>query len=248
MVNKTEIFTTVVVLLTCVCFSDNKKPRASYIKPCSKSAPDFDECCVAHGKDALPHMLKGDKEYNIPNLTPFVVPLVSLSSANLKIGIRDMHLHGLETNELKQVKFDFDNKKVTVKIFFNVINIIGDFEMDGKILMIPLQGSGKSNITAVGVDVVYSLDYKLETKEGDEYFSIVSATSDFTSEKLYIDINDLLGGNKELGDTINKALNENWRALMESVKPVIAETIVKIGNSIIDGFSSTVPFADIFLD
>lgn len=51
------------------------------------------------------------------------------------------------------------------------------------------------------VDVDYFVNYKLENIEGDDYFAVDSATADFTCEKVYIDIKNILGDNKEMGES-----------------------------------------------
>lgn len=50
------------------------------------------------------------------------------------------------------------------------------------------------------------------------------------------------------GESINKALNDNWKEVLESLKPVISETIAQIGNLIINGFGTATPLAEVFLD
>jgi hypothetical protein len=32
---------------------------APYIKPCSRNDPNFNECAVKHGNEAIPHLIKG---------------------------------------------------------------------------------------------------------------------------------------------------------------------------------------------
>ncbi|KAJ8910756.1 hypothetical protein NQ315_017213 [Exocentrus adspersus] len=248
MSSKTLVFNVLVTLLLCLGLAAAKKPRAHYIKPCSKSAPDFDECCVAHGREALPFIVQGDKEYKIPSLNPLELSEVSLDSNGFKIAMKHLQAYGFDKNDLRKVKFDFDKKMADIRIFFDKLELLGDYEVGGKIILIPIEGTGKANFTIVDIDVNYTINYKLVDKEGEGYFAVDTSSADFTCSRTYIDIADLFGGNKELSDATNKALNDNWDQFIDALKPVVTQTIVQIGDAIINGFGSTVPFNDIFYD
>ncbi|KAJ8965643.1 hypothetical protein NQ314_003993 [Rhamnusium bicolor] len=82
------------------------KNAASYIKPCSVSAADFDDCCLQHAKEAIPHLIKGDRKYNIPILDPLVLPVVKLESGkDFSLVLNDVSFIGLEKADLKQIKY-----------------------------------------------------------------------------------------------------------------------------------------------
>lgn len=77
---------------------------ASYVKPCSKSAPDFEECCRQHGNEMLSTFIKGDRDYNVPILDPLVLPSVELEVSGFKVTLKDLHIYGFGNTEIKKVK------------------------------------------------------------------------------------------------------------------------------------------------
>ena len=42
---------------------------ASYIKPCARSDPNFNECALEHAKDVFPHMIKGKVSFYLAFLS-----------------------------------------------------------------------------------------------------------------------------------------------------------------------------------
>lgn len=78
---------------------------ASYIKPCRKSDPNFDDCCLQHAKDAFPYILKGDRKFQVPVLNPLTMPEVFIDAGrDLKIKMTNVTLYGLDGTEIRLIK------------------------------------------------------------------------------------------------------------------------------------------------
>lgn len=78
---------------------------ASYIKRCSVSTPDFDDCCLRNGREAIPHLQNGDRTYDIPKMLPLVFPSISFETGpDFSLAMTNLHIFGLETANLKGVK------------------------------------------------------------------------------------------------------------------------------------------------
>lgn len=82
-------------------FTLKDKFSADYIKPCSRSAKNFDQCCVERGNEALPHLLKGDSDLKLPNMLPMKLPKIDVDAgSNVKLGFTDVDVYGLDTVKL----------------------------------------------------------------------------------------------------------------------------------------------------
>ncbi|XP_018569689.1 circadian clock-controlled protein-like [Anoplophora glabripennis] len=250
--SQTILFLSVpLLLLICICNITPEKHLhlPSYVVPCSKSAEDFDECSRQHGQEALSFITKGDKNYGIPLLSPLVLPSLKLDIAGLKLTFNDLHIYGLDTLELKKLKFDLNMNELTVDSYTDKVDLIGKYDMDGQLLVLQITGKGNMNVTITGLDIHYRVNYKLEEKDGDVYIVIPNkADVDYTMTRVYFEFDDLFGGNKQLSDATLKALNDDWDQFMEVLKPVIIETIVSIVESIAGGVTSNVPLKYLFLD
>ncbi|CAH0553016.1 unnamed protein product [Brassicogethes aeneus] len=119
----------------------------SYIKPCSLSDPNLNDCALKSGIEALPHLLEGDKKYGIQTLNPYYVDLIEVNQGDLKVNLKKPVTTGLEKVTLKAVKIDTETKKMSINTLFHNIVVTGNYEISGKILILPIEGQGKLNIT-----------------------------------------------------------------------------------------------------
>ncbi|XP_019867783.1 protein takeout [Aethina tumida] len=222
---------------------------ADYIKPCSKSDPKLNECAKNSAIAAIPTILKGDKRYNTPVLDPLHLPEINLEASDkLQINLKNVILTGLENIKLKDIQLDLPNKKVKVSVFTNYINIFGDYNIDGQILVLPIKGNGPANLTFSDSSFVYEMKYDLVKKDdGKEYVSNITPSITYQIGKAHFNLENLFNGDKQLGDHMNKFLNENEQQIAKDLAPSVQEVISRIVTSILDGFLTKVPFEDIFL-
>nr|XP_023021416.1 uncharacterized protein LOC111509817 [Leptinotarsa decemlineata] len=135
------LYAFVYCLTSCVGASRINLPP--YLKPCSISSPDFEACCLQHGRDALPMILKGDKKLGIPNLLPLVVPHILVDAGkNLKIAFDNIHVFGLDGIDLKQVKFFGGHYQYDFEFSTERINGIDHLVvLDNDVLKFELEGA-----------------------------------------------------------------------------------------------------------
>lgn len=110
--------------------------------------PQIDECVVKTGNEVLPKILNGDPKFHLPSLNPLFIPSVELiSGSNLKMDFKDLNVYGLETLKLTKNKLDFKERKWTFYGNLDYLSFRGNYKMDGRILVLPISGSGPCNIT-----------------------------------------------------------------------------------------------------
>ncbi|KAJ8922057.1 hypothetical protein NQ315_008698 [Exocentrus adspersus] len=180
----------------------------SYLKPCSLSDPNLDECCLKHGKEALPYLVKGDRKYNIPNLSPLFLPMLSVQASNaLHVTMTDIYAYGLERADLKRIRqffyilFNVENKKVSVTLFIDNLQLIGKYDMNGKILILPIQGNGDFNITTVNGVYRYNFEYTLTRKNNEDHMVVKdNDVMTFELEDAFIVLDNLFHGDEVLGE------------------------------------------------
>ncbi|KAG5866849.1 hypothetical protein JTB14_020669 [Gonioctena quinquepunctata] len=240
-----------VLLVLCLALNiGSTMDLPSYIKPCSKSAPDFENCCLQSGRAAIPSFLKGDKDYDIPNLTPLVLPKMTIDAGiGLKIAVSDMQVYGFEGTDLKQVKLDPKTRKALIKLDIPRLEIIGKYVVDGKVLMLPIKGDGAVNVTVVGGKYQYAFDFNLEEIAGEEYAVINPKDKlDFKVERAHFKLDNLFGGDQRLGDQMNNFLNKNWKQVVSTLSGAISDTVGSLVRSLTAGIAKKVPFKKILLE
>nr|CAI5868767.1 unnamed protein product [Callosobruchus analis] len=223
--------------------------RPSYIKPCKVNAPDFDDCALEHGRAALPYIVKGDRKYSIPKLNPLKLPAVNVDAGeNLNIKLTDVNAEGLEKIKLDRVKIDTKARKVFLDMHMARVELIGQYDVNGKILILPIQGKGPCNITGIDTKFQYVFNYVLDKVNGEEYMRLTDHDNlDFQVGKAYFKLENLFNGDKTLGDTMNNFLNENWEEVIKEIGGAISQTIRTVARTISSGYFKKVPYRELLI-
>lgn len=68
----------------------------------------------------------------------------------------------------------------------------------------------------------------------------------FYSSRLYLYLDNLFNGDKALGDNMNIFLNENWKDILDELKPAVVEAFSQIFASVINSIFSRLSYDDVF--
>ncbi|XP_044761620.1 protein takeout-like [Coccinella septempunctata] len=219
-----------------------------YISPCKVRSPDFSACAVKSGNEAIPHLANGEKKLGIPTLNPLIVPFIELSAGDLRLNGTDTVVNGLLTMKLEDMKVDLATKSVILTVRSTEISLDLNYNMGGKIVALPIEGKGKGNIKFYNMKAVFSFDFEETGRKGNIYAEIKNDHLDIFPEKMTIQLDNLFNGNKQLGDTTNQFLNENWQEVLKEFGPAIAEIISSVTRSILVPLCRKVPLNEIFTD
>ncbi|XP_050509196.1 circadian clock-controlled protein daywake-like isoform X3 [Diabrotica virgifera virgifera] len=223
------------------------KHLPSYITACKRNDPELNKCCLEQARIALPHIVDGDKRYGIPSFKPMKLEKVSVNSGNLKIDLKDIELYGLPDADIQDLAVDL--KKQSVKIVFKCpqIVILGKYVMDGKILVLPLNGAGDANVTIDNPVFTYTSDYKLVNKDGLDYAQLGDRNElSYDMTRVYFKFDNLFNGNEQLSKTTHEVANAEWRAVVEEMNPTIKGTVRSIAGLLVNAVASRVPYDWLF--
>ncbi|XP_030751974.1 protein takeout-like [Sitophilus oryzae] len=219
----------------------------SYLKVCHRG-PGFSECAVADANEVLPHLLKGERQMKIPNMIPMNFPEVQIDAGpNLKIALYNLDIYGLDTMIIDDFQIDFDKLHVMLAMHAKQVSLIGTYDIDGQIMVLPIQGKGPCNLTIVNPEFVYQFDYKLVQKNGGEHAEVLESSLDFNIPKTYINLENLFNGNKQMGDHVNEFLNENDKEFINEISGAVKGTISAIGQQFFQGIFDSIPYDELFL-
>ncbi|XP_066156126.1 protein takeout-like [Euwallacea fornicatus] len=220
----------------------------SYIKVCSKSDPNIKECFIQHGNEALPVLLKGDRSINLQSLTPMKFDVIQASVGDLDLTLRDVNIYGLETAKLIDMDVDWEHQRWFLECNVERVTILGSYEVDGQILVLPIKGNGPFNITIDSVNLEYTIFYKIEIRHGKE-FSIIDDNDklDWKFKKVHFRFDNLFGGNRAMGDNVNKFLNENDADVMKELAGTVSNVIRSVAHQVYNSILGGIPLGEIFL-
>lgn len=236
--------------------SEGKLPLLAGLNRCSiKLPPDqLNACMTKSGNDGIPILSKGNREYKLPSLDPMKIDKIvvdqSVGSVGLNLILIDAVATGFKDTMMKNVNFDLASKTVTYEAFIPRLEILSTYNMSGRILLLPISGQGKCNMTLDNVNEKYVYEYKFVKDKDGEYYLIPQPhkSFDLTTTRMYLHFDNLFNGDKLLGDNTNNFLNENWAEVLDSVKHIFEATISEIIESTQLKVFSAVPFKDAFLD
>lgn len=123
----------------------------------------------------------------------------------------------------------------------------GDYKINGRVLVLPIQGDGKATLVFDNFDIAVKLKPKIIVKKGKEYIQTDYFKLDFDTENMQIQLTNLFNGDKALGDNMNLFLNENWKDILKELKPAISYAIEEIIKSIVNRIFNKVPYYELFL-
>ncbi|CAH0387211.1 unnamed protein product [Bemisia tabaci] len=222
----------VCLLVINFCLTDATLP--SYIKPCKRTDAGLNECVKRTFEDLRPHLKQGIPELNVPPIDPLFLPEIVVAGSVEKG--RGQPLRAVATNvkvlgagDYKVQKLVVDLKKTIyyVNMTFPFLKIEANYDMDAKILNIPLKGRGplKANATNVRANIVlHGAKVKIE---GTTHIQFHSMETDLRIGDYKIRLFNLFNGDPTLNNAINAAINENKQEFMKTLKPLAEDTVAK---------------------
>lgn len=93
----------------------------------------------------------------------------------LQLLFRNCSLYGISKGQISSVKGfveDFNGKQVEIKGMIPRVELIGAYKINGKILILPIKGQGRSNSTLVNLRFVINFRMQSVMKDDGEYMEI----------------------------------------------------------------------------
>lgn len=191
----------------------------------------------------------------IPPLEPLRINSIDINQgADSPINI-DLHLKNLDLSGISKavitrvVGFEEDvlNSKFEIYAKLPLLTLEGDYKINGRVLVLPIQGVGKSALNFENFDIGIKYKPKIIVKNGKEYIQTEKFKLEFDTGKFSLHFTNLFNGDKALGDNMNIFLNENWRDILNELKPSITSTLEQILEAIINRIFAKVPYKEMYL-
>lgn len=219
----------------------------NYIKACSRNDKKLGQCATRSAQLAIPHLMNGDRKYRLPKLNPFSITEMNITQGNnLKIYLQNCKIHGLEDTVAKDIAVDVAKQSSIWRLIIPQLIMLCKYEISGRILILPISGKGKANITLDNLDFTYTFKYDVIKREKQEYMHPKKGNIDYTTSRLYTNLENLFNGDRLLGPQTNKFLNENWEELSKDVGPSVTGALAEVIYSLTKNVCQLVPYNEIF--
>lgn len=239
------------ILLLAVIVSATTLDLPSNFKTCKKSDPKVLECITDAVKDAVISMAKGLKSFKILPLDPLVIDSIKIGesegSVSLKQEYRNVTIHGLTKNmQLYDYQIDWDNLIFKSESFNPSIHFIADYKLEGKILVLPIRGEGKCNITMYDLRTKHDIYFEKFEKDGDTYMRATKYIVKFLPKNVSLHFGNLFGGDGILGEQMYKFLDQNSDLIFKELEAPYEETFGLVFTKITNDIFTRVPMNKIF--
>ncbi|XP_066255887.1 protein takeout-like [Euwallacea similis] len=188
---------------------------------CKLQNSDFETCLSSAIEEAVRMAKNGLPEYNIPPIDPIKLPALSVAAGSGVVEVaqdyEDIIVFGFSNFKINESHVDLEKKSLEFWTIHPEIIQKAKYRVNGKILMLPVYGNGDCSLSIVNSYTRHLIKFE-ETKKGDSiYFTPTSYRVNMIPEHASYVFKNLFDGNKLLGDNINKAINQEWRALFDEV-------------------------------
>ncbi|XP_058825090.1 protein takeout-like [Topomyia yanbarensis] len=237
-----------VLLLTVLSFCSAAKFPPGY----NLCKQDDQKCLLEQIGTTFSKHTKGIPEVNLAALDPLKIEKMDIVQGegpiNIELNFRNVDLIGLSESEIKKANgFTANPTKMELSLLVPVASLVGGYKIKGKVLILPIQGDGHSNMTMVNCGIHMKWNGKLvDHANGKKHYQLDKMKATVDTTRFYMHFSNLFNGDKALGDNMNQFLNDNWQDILKELKPAIVKAFAQIFQKVISNVFDKVPYAEFF--
>nr|XP_013112912.1 unnamed protein product [Stomoxys calcitrans] len=225
--------------------------------------PDIQKCkvndnvCVANKiRELFQKFPNGNPQFGMPNVSAINLTNVTVSRAKsdspIQLNFKFLKLtcYGLENSIIVNTTgWSKEPKIIDGEIYVPLMKIVGDYETNGKILLLSLDGKGKGTFEMT--DCIFHMKGRLsfeKRKDGKNYAKLEKLKVDMKPKKFFVNMENLVRGSQVLTDTLNKVLNDNWRDVWNEMSDGINTALASVYTNITSGVLNELSYDDFYAE
>ncbi|CAH1159731.1 unnamed protein product [Phaedon cochleariae] len=213
---------------------------------------DMETCLATTIQDDLKLIgSSGISSLNIPSIEPLKIPAIEIGAGSTAVNLvqkySDVNVHGFSQCKVETANLNIDKKTLTFTAIYPEIRQEAKYSLNGKILVIPVHGSGDSVIRLKEATFVHTITFKEMMKKGKKLFHVEDYKLSITIKGAHYDFRNLFDGDKNLADNILKVINENWNVIFDDVKHGVESSYAAVFKALANKVFDNIPMDDIFL-
>ncbi|CAL7939394.1 unnamed protein product [Xylocopa violacea] len=221
----------------------------SFMKICHRSDPFLNECIKQSAIALKPYLRNGIPALRIPACEPLCLQEIEIDQTSGPIYIRAMYsnvsIFGGTNFIPKSIRFDLEKNRIRLKVYLPRLEMVSNYNLDGKIMMLPITGDGIAHGNFTDIDAIVTLQFKRYRDEiGLIHQMVDDIYVDFEIGHATVHLDNLFDGDETLSAAMNLFLNDNWSTVIAEVRPkleeIIAELIRNFANTIFSIFPEDV--------
>ncbi|XP_030747621.1 protein takeout-like [Sitophilus oryzae] len=251
MMNRMRLTVFVGVLASCCILSECAKLPSSWGR-CHKSDKDFSTCLRKNVEDAIRKLRYPTPELGMNALDPLDIPELYIGQGKGPVNVaqhfKNVKLFGLTNVDVQKVNVDFEKNQLVAQSTNPELRLQGDYDMKGRVLLLPIYGQGPCNVTLLNMKILHTLTWEKIQKKGKTFLKPVDFKVSMEPDRVIFKFDNLFDGQKELGDNINKVLNDAWDEVFGDVKPGYEKSFGLIFKDLASRILTRVAEDEVFLE
>ncbi|XP_034238838.1 protein takeout-like [Thrips palmi] len=222
-------------------------PIPDFIKICKKNDPQVDQCVKRSVEELRSHLVKGIPEFHVPSLEPLIIPEIRVGeSTGIRIRARNVKAFGCSDFKINRLRVDLERNDIEMAITLPKLFILGDYTVDGRVFLLPVRGAGQlsGNMTDCKGDV--RLKGTVSKRDGVDYLKYDSLVVRIAVGRGSLHLDNLFGGQQTLGEIVNAAINSNFKAFFNELKPSVERALSQEFLSVANKIVTSVPYDKLF--
>ncbi|KAB0794288.1 hypothetical protein PPYR_11127 [Photinus pyralis] len=221
----------------------------SYFPRCSINDPKLNDCILKAAEQLQPRIKDGIRELGIPSFNPFYIPKIEMQQGtdrvNYKVSFTNMSIYGLADYKFSELNYIPDELTFSGKGNFNNMSMKTKFDVEGRLLSIPIHGSG-NYVTKLGpCTVLLKTTGKLVERNGDEYYEPIKAVVDIQVSDYVSNFTGLFEDNPDLKRVFTQVLDDNANVILQEVLPAINQVAEGMSVQLINAITRSVPYKEL---
>ncbi|KAJ8673667.1 hypothetical protein QAD02_004929 [Eretmocerus hayati] len=212
--------------------------ETSGVNICPRSAErsEYNKCLLKLLDDLKPHFSKGVPSMKLPALDPLSLPSLTidrnLESLKIKANMSNINVVGGSNFRISDLNADPNGLTVTLKLLIPFVNVKGNYDVQGRLLLLPLAGVGsfKGNFTNTQV-LINARGKEVTDKDGVKRVEV-----DKLQTKIRVGDGNIrlksAPNHKATADAAANFFNANPRLVLDIATPIIEDTAVTVSKAL----------------
>ncbi|XP_030370994.1 uncharacterized protein LOC115621474 [Scaptodrosophila lebanonensis] len=207
--------------------------KPSFLPSCRIYEPGFTKCSTNTVQKLIDQLVVGIPEIaqSFGSFDPMHVKDIAFKQDNnevatIRANLTDVVIKGFAQTKIKESRVSKKDFSWQTKIYLPKMRLDAKYQMAGRILLIPLSGSGNMFIEIENLDILLLTKTQLYEKGGFTFDNVTSVRVQLNMTRVRTHLDNLFNGrSKEVERSTNQFFNDNWRDFYEALKPLIYQTV-----------------------
>ncbi|XP_068900382.1 protein takeout-like [Tenebrio molitor] len=242
---------TVLLCLILINLGCTSKLPATF-KKCNRKRDDLDQCLSTAVADAVRQLGQPQSAIGLPSLEPLEIPSLTVGAGTGPVGFaqnfHNVKIKGLTKDFTLKAKMDTKENILNLEFVYADFRIEADYEIDGRILVLPIRGKGPGLLVLERVKLNFNFFLEEYEKKNKKHYRVTKSEMAIEPGSIQFTLSNLFDGDKALGDNINQVLNDNWKEVFADVKSGYESGLGQVISSLFQNLLDKVPISDLFDD